>query len=275
MSQPDSHAHHVVDSATRDSRAAQPAPDTRFTGAFKHAAVTSWPHHILVSTNGSTSSDSAVACARELARRSGASIETLAVYSPRIPVPLPVQSPLARNLGADLVVIGIGAREPDDRPSYAGRRSARLPEYLGVPVLAVAAGCEVLTCAVVAFPDGRIRHRVICSALACMPSGSQLSIVLPKRPIDDGAESETFDLGGIGMRSPRAAEALQAIQIRRVDMTGGRCAAILDLAETLGVELIAVSEPRANDVDRGEDLAEWLLLSARCSVLVVPDRHDD
>jgi nucleotide-binding universal stress UspA family protein len=273
MSQPESHAHRAVHSATHDPAVGE--PDRRSSGAFKHVAVANWPHHILVSTNGSSSSESAVACARELAGRSGASVETLAVYSPRVPVPLPVQSPLARNLGADLVVLGIGAREPSDRPSYAGRRSAGLPEYLGVPVLAVASGCEVMTQAVVAFPDGRIRHRVICSALACMPLGSQLSIVLPKRAVNDGEELETFDLGGIGARSPRAAEALQAIQIRRVDMTGGRCTAILELAETLGVELIAVSEPRASDVDRGEDVAEWLLLSARCSVLVVPDRRDD
>jgi nucleotide-binding universal stress UspA family protein len=252
-----------------------PAADARRSSSHHHAAVSAWPNHILVSTNGSASSNAAVIAARHLASRSGASVETLGVYSPRIAVPLPVQSPLARELGADVVVLGIGAREPADRPLYAGRRSAGLPEYLGVPVLAVAAGCEAATRCVVAFPDGRVRHRVVCAALACMPHGSRMWIALPISASHDGAEQETFRLDGVGMRSPRAAEALPEIQIRRVDMSADRCDVVLGLATELDADLIAVSEPRLAGVEHGYDLAESLLLSARCSVLVVPDRRDD
>lgn len=284
----------------------------------------SWPRRILVGTDGSSASDAAVATARELAARSGASVELVVVHVPQMAVPevphrvgfdrceAPERSLAARLLqnvrrqlhaglreprswplrlevgepvavlarvaeesAADLVVVGIGRQEPADR-RQGGRTSVFATRQLSVPVYAAARGCEAPTRALLVLPDGRAHAPTILRAAACVQPHGKLWMVLPESvPADAAHEVEAGSAYGIAMRAcgPDIEPYLGSLDCQRLDIAGDMLTGVLQLAEEVQAELIAVPVRGMPGPIRTflPNIAEPLLLTARCSVLVAPD----
>ena len=284
-----------------------------------------WPRRILVASDASSASDAAIAAARILAARSGASVEMTAVYSPRVPLPAsperrgfeqceaPERSdaaallravraqrrrylpqlrdwPLRLEVGdpgsvivrlvgrasSDIVVLGIGELDPADR-RYAGHTASCVARYLETPLFAAAPGCEAPERCVVALSDGRVHAPTLRTAVACLPPGAHLWIAAPKSlpvPAPNGIGAQSAHELVAGACGPELATQVAALEVERVEVEGDMLSAVLRLVDEVHAQLIAVP----NRGDPGPvrtflaNLAEPLLLAARCSVLVVPDQ---
>lgn len=281
-----------------------------------------WPNRILVASDGSPSSDAAITTARLLAKRSGASVEMAAVYSPRIPLPasperrgfdqceapergqaaallravrrqrrsipdarswplhLDVGDPgtvicrVASGVSADLVVVGIGELNPEER-RYAGHTASCLARYLRTAVYAAAPDCEAPVRCVVALPDGGVHAPTLRAAVACLPAGAHVWLALPSSSAaaQSGAPSESARELAANACGPELASRLDALELTRIDVAGDMLAGVLGIVRDVNAQLVAVP----NRGDPGPmrtflaNIAEPLLLAARCSVLVVPD----
>lgn len=181
---------------------------------------------------------------------------------------------LASAAATDLVVLGLGELNPDER-RYAGHTAWCVARYLRVPVYAAAPDCEVPTRCVVALPDGQVHAPTLRAAVACLPAGAKVWIALPS-PSASGQSGDKFKSArelADSACGPELANRLDALELARIDVVGDMLAGVLGLVRDVNAQLVAVP----NRGDPGpmrsflENLAEPLLLAVRCSVLVVPD----
>lgn len=312
-----------------------PLPDYELPRATEAAAGTlprlptdpclSWPRRILLASDGLAASDAAIVAAQVLAGRSGAPVEMVAVYSPRIPFPASPGRPgfeqceaperraattlllsvrkqrrrmaleprdwplrlevgdlgaaivrVAKEVSADLVVLGVGKPNPVHR-RHAGHTPACVARYLQTPLYAVAPSCEAPTRCVVALPEGRAHAPTIEAAIDILPAGAHLWIASPDGSFpaaQNGVKSESARELVARVCGPGLASRLDTLEVERVDIVGDMLSGVLRLADDVAAQLIAIP----NHGDPGPvraflpNLAEPLLLGARCSVLVVPDQ---
>jgi nucleotide-binding universal stress UspA family protein len=182
---------------------------------------------------------------------------------------------LAEETGPDLVVVGIAQREPLD--SFAGGRTAVCAaRYLTAALLAAASGDEPPSRAIVALPDGKLHAPTLRAALACVSRPAKLWIAFPERHpalAPDISDSLTIAAAVRAACGAGIEPALDDVRLERLDVAGDMLNATLRLADELYAQLIAIP----NHGDPGPvraflpNLAEPLLVGARCSVLVVPD----
>jgi nucleotide-binding universal stress UspA family protein len=184
---------------------------------------------------------------------------------------------LAKAASSDLVVLGIGESDPADR-RYAGHTASCVARYLEAPLYAAAPGCEAPMCCVVALPDGRAHAPTLRAAVACLPSGAHMWIVVPDRaslqsPHSMQAES-AHELVAPAC-GPELASQVDALDLVRVDVAGEMLAGVLRVVDDVKAQLIAVPNRGDPGAVRAflPNLAEPLLLATRCSVLVVPDER--
>lgn len=280
-----------------------------------------WPRHILVASRASPSSIPALALSRELARRSGAGVELLAVFAPHIPAPVLAHHPDGRCEGSDrvqaaqllravrgqrdqvvrsgpvwpmrfesgdpplvltrvahekkvdLVVLGIGRPDPLDRQS-GDMTPAIAANHTEVPLYVVAPGGEELPRrTIVVLPDRSAHLPTIRTAIACTRAGGEVWLAMPAAsPGADsptGPATELLALDGITLSGEQLA-------IRTVELEGELLAGVLTLAKAIGAQLLAVPVCGSPGIVRSllPNYAGPLLLTARCSVLVVPDSDE-
>jgi len=277
-----------------------------------------------LATDGASSADAAIMAARAFARRAGATVEMLATYAPRIPMPAsperrgiarcapserrevaellrkvraqrmrmltdardrrewplrlevgdpgPAIARVANEVAADLIVIG--PPEPRTRDVYTGVGVAR---DATVPLLAATAGCELPVRCIVALPDAGLDAPTLRAAASCVLPGGHVWLAMPAASSAGGADvdrSESDRDLAVRVCGPDSAAALGPLDVDRVEVPGDMLAGVLGLADELHAQLIAVP----NHGDPGPvraflpNLADPVLLGARCSVLVVPDR---
>ena len=189
--------------------------------------------------------------------------------------PVAVIPRVAREVGADVVVVGVGVADPIQR--QRGRRTpAFIARELPISLLAAYPGCEELRRCVVALPYGCAHAPTLCRALRCVASGAQVWVALPEqRTAGHTGEPETESPRDALLRAcgSALAEHVQALDVRWVATAGDLSASVLRLADEVHAELIAVCIHGMPGAVRTfvPNVAESLLVSARCSVLVVPD----
>lgn len=184
----------------------------------------------------------------------------------------------AVHRGADLTIIGIGADQPHSRhfgthTAIAVVRNSASPVYAAVP------GCEVPSRAIVLAVDGQLHPPTFRAAVACLIPGGRLWIAAANSPAPLQCDLDTIGTRALAMRicGRRWTARLDEIEIMRVQMGGDIVHNVLQLARDTRAHLIAVP----NYGDPGPiraflpNPADSLLLGARCSVLVVPDRAND
>lgn len=281
-----------------------------------------WPRHVLVASSGSTSSAAALALAAALAQRSGASVELLAVFTPRIPAPVQVrpsdrhcESPdrvqaaqflravraqrddvvrsgpvwplrfesgdpaqvltrVAREKKVDVAVLGIGRPDPRDR-QRGDITPAIAANHTDTPLYVVAAGSDGPSRrTIVLLPEGHVHLPTIDAAIACTREGGDVWIAMPAllpdalRPADadSGMDGELLALRGAVARA-------EHVSMRTVELQGELLASVLSFADAVDAQLIAVPVCGSAGAVRSllPNYAGPLLLTARCSILVVPD----
>lgn len=270
--------------STSDARPIESAPHEQRLESYSHEHSAPWPKHILVCSDGSPTSEPALLTARWVSERSGARVDIVTVHVPEIAVPamrgrgglsqceapergraaallrnvrlqrraiareprnwmlhaevgnpVAVIPHLASELDADLIVVGIGAAEPARRA--AGLRTpAFIARESPIPVLAAYSGCEAPMRCVLASPYGCAHASSVRRSLARIAPDARVWAVT----------------------SPLSADAAS-------DM--------LRLAGDVQAQLIAVCIHGSPGAVRSflPNVAESVLVSARCSVLVVPD----
>jgi nucleotide-binding universal stress UspA family protein len=181
---------------------------------------------------------------------------------------------LASDSAPALVVLGIGHSEPLHRRST--HLSLGTARYLTVPLYAAMGDGAVPTRCGIAFPDGRPHQPTIRTALACVARGAAVWLLMPAAGSKRGAgDVEPGTAGEIFARAcdRELLDKLQSIMLERVDADDDMLTAVLRTAEQVDAQLIAVPNQGPPGAVRIflPNLAEPLLLSARCSVLVVPD----
>ena len=188
--------------------------------------------------------------------------------------PVAVIARVAEKTGADLVVLGIGRPDPADRRN-GGRTSIFATRQLTVPVYAAAQGCEAPSRALLVLPDGRAHAPTIRRAVACLQPHGKLFMAVPARAGgDEPADIETGSATDIALRAcPEITDLLDTLECQRVEIAGDMLTGVLQLAEDVGAQLIAVPVRGMPGPVRAflPNLAEPLLLTAHCSVLVAPD----
>lgn len=189
--------------------------------------------------------------------------------------PVAVIPRAAREIGADVVVVGVGVADPSQR-----RRGRRTPVFIArelpIPLLAAYPGCEQLTRCVVALPYGCAHSATLRRALGCMASDARVWVALPEAPIrGQPGEPEAESPRDALLRACGSdfAEHVQALDVQWVSTAGDIATSVLRLAEEVHADLIAVCIHGMPGAIRTfvPNVADSLLVSARCSVLVVPD----
>lgn len=182
---------------------------------------------------------------------------------------------IAEQYGADVVVMGIGPEEPADRV-YGSHTALRAIRFLEVPLYAVARGCEGPTRGIVVLPDGQVHAPTVRAAVGCLPPGATLWIAVPSGALlvgNDDEDSSWLQQTVVPASVHDVGRQLGEFSVHRLAIEDDMFAGVLRVAEQLDAQLLAVP----NRGDPGPvrvflpNLAEPLLVSAHCSVLVVPD----
>ena len=183
--------------------------------------------------------------------------------------PVAVVPRAAQELGADIVVLGVGVADPSQR--QRGRRTpVFIARELSIPLLAAYPGCEELTRCVVALPYGCAHSATLRRALECMVSGAQVWVALPERltpgPTGEG-ETESPRDALLRTCGSDLAEHVRGLDVQWVSTTGDVSASVLRLAEEVHAHLIAVCIHGMPGAIRTfvPNVAESMLVSARCS----------
>lgn len=181
---------------------------------------------------------------------------------------------IAADSAPDLVIVGIGQSDP------MSRRGTHLPlclvRYLTAPLFAALGTGQLAMRCIVALPNGRAHAPTIRAAMACVAPTAQVWLVFPDRSSAHGGGDIEAGLARAIVAhacGERLTELPSELQVERVDVTGDMLTGILRVAGNVDADLIAVPNHGAPGAVRMflPNLAEPLLLSARCSVLVVPD----
>ena len=182
---------------------------------------------------------------------------------------------LARETRPDLVIVGIAQREPLDGRA-GGRTAVCASRYLTATLLAAASDDETSSRVIVVLPDGKLHAPTLRAALACVSRPAKLWLAFPERHpalAPDMSDSHAIAAAVRQVCGGDSASALEDVRFERLDIVGDMLSATLRHADELSAHLIAIP----NRGDPGPvraflpNLAEPLLVSARCSVLVVPD----
>jgi nucleotide-binding universal stress UspA family protein len=185
---------------------------------------------------------------------------------------------LAAEVRPDLVIVGISQREPLDSAA-GGRTAVCAARYLTAALFAAATDHEVPSRVIVAFPDGKLHAPTLRAALASVSRPAKLWLAFPERHpalAPDITDSDAIAAAVRALCGAEVAETLEDVRLERIDVAGDMLNATLRLADELYAQLIAIP----NHGDPGPvrtflpNLAEPLLVGARCSVLVVPDAAD-
>ena len=189
--------------------------------------------------------------------------------------PVPVMLRVARTVGADLVVLGIGRANPDER-RCGGRAPQFAVRHLEVPVYAAAEECASPTRCVIALPDEYSQASTIRAALACVAPGARVWIARPDHPSRADVRDEETHMPRATSSQAFAGDLedqIAAAALELVTITGDMSTGVLRLADAVDAQLIVVPIRGAAGPVRSflPNIAEPLLSSAQCSVLVVPE----
>jgi nucleotide-binding universal stress UspA family protein len=186
---------------------------------------------------------------------------------------------LAKDVEPELVIVGLAQREPLDSLA-SGRTAVCAARYLDAALFAAAADAEAPSRAIVALPDGKLHGPTLRAALGSVTRPAKLWLAFPERHpalAPEASDSESIAAAVRAACGEGMNETLDDVRLERLDVSGDMLSAMLRLADELYAQLIAIP----NHGDPGPvrsflpNLAEPLLLAARCSVLVVPDASVD
>lgn len=192
---------------------------------------------------------------------------------------VPVIAETARKRGSTLIVLGLGRHGRIGR-LLGAETTARVIRHADVPVLAVNGRARSLPHVALAAVDfGESSVRAAREALALLEPPGVLHLVHVKWTLNttsfDDSEWERAYAAGAQAEFVRLSAALgphPGIKISTALLTGGVVEKVLNEAEALGAELIAVGSHSQTVFDRmviGSTPAQ-VLRTARCSVLVAP-----
>lgn len=199
------------------------------------------------------------------------------------PVHLEVGNPVnviidrASSSRADLIVLGIG--DPNLRVRHCGAATpANLCNYIEVPMLAAARLETALPREAILFVDRESPDpRTVRAALGCLENAARLWVLIHGGDtLRNGARGVRRDKATISrvldLVRREASTVSKAIIVRAAYRTGDAVDALLSLASEVAADLIVtpvngVAGPVRSFVP---NIADRLLLAARCSVLVVP-----
>ena len=199
------------------------------------------------------------------------------------PVHLEVGNPVqiiienARRTRADLVIVGLGSRDPMVRQAGVSI-PVSLSRYTEVPMLAAAPTSRALPQEVVLFLDREpVQPAMIRAALRCVEDAAFVWVLIytgTRARSGDGVKHDRDTLAGI-MRTVRREAAAVSPQIvaRAVCRAGNPMDAISTLAQEVNADLIVAPVHGSAGTVRSlvSNVADRLLLTARCSVLIVPE----
>jgi nucleotide-binding universal stress UspA family protein len=182
---------------------------------------------------------------------------------------------LAGETRPDLVIVGLAQREPLDGHS-GGRTAVCASRYLTAALLAAASDDEVPSRSIVALPDGKLHAPTLRAALACVSRPAKVWLAFPERHsalAPDISDSEAIAAAVRELCGDDTVNNLEDVRFERLDIVGDMLNDTLRHAEELSAQLIAIPNRGVPGPVRAflPNLAEPLLVSARCSVLVVPD----
>ena len=183
----------------------------------------------------------------------------------------------ARRAGADLVVVGLGSRDPLVRNAGVAI-PASLARYIEVPMLVAAPMLTALPQQAVVFVDRDAPNpAMISAALHCVETEAFVWVLMYAGTTAHSRDGVTHDkntLNGIMKMIRQQARAIsKGIVVRALYRSGDPVDAILSLACDVSADLIVTPVHGTAGVVRSllPNIADRLLLTAPCSVLVVPD----
>ena len=182
---------------------------------------------------------------------------------------------VADEAAADLVVLGLGVCEPPDR--RVGTRTAMsVARHATVPVYAATCGGEMPTRAVVPILAEGLHAPTLRATASCLPPGGEISLAYLGSANRNGADADaTVSPRELVEQAcgPSWKSRLDQLDIAGVDVEGRATSGTLGVVEKTRAELVAVPHYGDPGAVRAflPNLADALLLGARCSVLVVPD----
>ena len=198
------------------------------------------------------------------------------------PVHLDVGNPIqaviedARRSLADLVIIGLGSRDPTVRQGGVAIPVC-LARYTEAPMLAAAPMLTALPQGAVLFVDRESPDRaMIRAALRCVEDAAVVWLLIHSGSTahsGDGVKHDKNTLASIlGSVRNEAALVSKKIVVRAVYRAGDPVEAMLSLAREVNADLIVTPVHGAAGVIRSlvPNIADRVLLAAPCSVLVVP-----
>jgi nucleotide-binding universal stress UspA family protein len=183
----------------------------------------------------------------------------------------------ARQTSADLVVVGLGSRDPFVRNAGVAI-PASLARYVEVPMLAAAPMLTALPQQAVLFVDRDAPNPAMISvALRSVEAAAFVWVLMfagTTAHSGDGVKHDKNTLAGIMKMIRREARAIsKGIVVRALYRSGEPVDAILSLARDVNADLIVTPVHGTAGAVRSlvPNIADRLLLTAPCSVLVVPD----
>ena len=182
----------------------------------------------------------------------------------------------AQRTSADLVVVGLGSRDPLVRQSGVVIPVC-LARYIEVPMLAAAPLLTALPQQVVLLVDRESPDpAMIRAALRCIEAAALVWVLLHSDTAahsGDGVRRDKTTLSAILKMIRREASAVsKGIVVRALYRAGDPADAMLSLAREVNADLIVTPVHGAAGTIRSlvPNVADRLLLTAPCSVLVVP-----
>lgn len=183
----------------------------------------------------------------------------------------------ARRASTDLLVVGLGSRDPLVRQGGVAIPVC-LARYTEVPMLAAAPMLTALPQqAVVLIDRASPDVAMIRAAMRCIEPSAYVWVLIHSGTTSrsgDGVRRDKNTLAGILKIVRREAAAVsKGIIVRAVYRAGDRAEALLTLAREVNADLIVTPVHGAAGTIRSlvANVADRLLLTAPCSVLVVPE----
>ena len=182
----------------------------------------------------------------------------------------------AQRMRADLLVVGLGSRDPLVRQSGVAIPVC-LARYTEVPMLAAAPMLTALPQQVVLLVDREVPDRaMIGAALRCIEADALVWVLIHSSTTShssDGVRRDKNTLAAILKTIRREAAAVsKGIVVRALYRAGDPADAILALAREVNADLIVTPVHGAAGTIRSllPNVVDRLLLTAPCSVLVIP-----
>lgn len=197
----------------------------------------------------------------------------------RLEVGQPVKAILARarSSSADLLILGLGARDPVTRQRTGGS-AASLVRYMEIPLLAAASMTTSLPRRAILYVNRATPDlTTIRAALRCLDDHAVLWVLVyggTAARRTDGVRLDKLTISRILTLVRQEASALSKhVVVRGTYRTGDAVEALLTTARDTNADLIAAPVRGEAGTIRSllPSVADRLLLTASCSVLVVPE----